>query len=147
MLLSSSGCLHCFQRRSSPQLPYAHLVFQKSALACPRAKLSDDFVATTARGASTNSRLSVAASTNIKSVQKRHDACRCRAASATQLLGTHSMTPQKWDKLTTRCVDLSTILFILQIMPQVVKNYISMANHNSEALAVLSWVVSPSYVC
>ena len=147
MRLSSSGCLHRVQQRSSPQLPYAHLVCQKSALASPRAKISNRAVTTSARGASANIQPSFAASVNIKSIENRHDACRCQAASSTQLMDTHSMTPQKWDKLTTRCVELSTIVFIFLLMPQVVKNYISMANHNSEALAVLSWVVSPYGVC
>lgn len=144
MRLSSSDCLHRVQQRFLPQLPYAHLVCQKSALASSRAKISNRTVTTSARGASANSQPRFAASVNIKSITKRHDACRCQAA---QLMDTHSMTPQKWDKLTTRCVELSTIVFIFLLMPQVVKNYISMANHNSEALAVLSWVVSPYGVC
>ena len=46
-----------------------------------------------------------------------------------------------WDQTTTRCVEFSTIAFIFLLMPQVVKNHLSASSGNSEALAVLSWVV------
>ncbi len=47
----------------------------------------------------------------------------------------------EWDRTTSRCVELSTVAFIVLLMPQVVKNYISMTTGHAEALAVLSWVV------
>ena len=47
----------------------------------------------------------------------------------------------KWDRTTSRCVELSTVAFIVLLMPQVVKNYISMTTGHAEALMVLSWVV------
>lgn len=81
-----------------------------------------------------------AASVKIKSA-KESRACRCHVAAKPQMLDLSTMSPPRWDKITTRCVELSTIAFIFLLMPQVVKNYISMANNNNEALAVLSWVV------
>lgn len=53
-----------------------------------------------------------------------------------------AVTPKGWDQTTSRCVELSTIAFIFLLLPQVVKNYLSASSGNSEALAVLSWVVS-----
>lgn len=50
-------------------------------------------------------------------------------------------TAKGWDQTTSRCVELSTIVFIFLLAPQVVKNHLSASNGNSEALAILSWVV------
>ena len=55
-------------------------------------------------------------------------------------------TASGWDQTTSRCVELSTIAFIFLLLPQVVKNHISASSGNSEALAVLSWVVSSARV-
>ena len=53
-----------------------------------------------------------------------------------------AVTAKSWDHTTSRCVEISTVAFIFLLMPQVIKNYLSMSSGNSEALAVLSWVVS-----
>lgn len=53
-----------------------------------------------------------------------------------------AVTAKGWDQTTSRCVEFSTIAFIFLLLPQVVKNYLSASSGNSEALAVLSWVVS-----
>ena len=53
-----------------------------------------------------------------------------------------AVTAKSWDQTTSRCVELSTIAFIFLLLPQVVKNYLSASSGHSEALAVLSWVVS-----
>lgn len=50
-------------------------------------------------------------------------------------------TAKGWDQTTSRCVELSTIVFIFLLLPQVAKNFLSASSGNSEALAVLSWVV------
>ena len=53
-----------------------------------------------------------------------------------------AVTANSWDQTTSSCVQLSTIAFIFLLMPQVIKNHLSASSGNSEALAVLSWVVS-----
>ncbi len=54
----------------------------------------------------------------------------------------HAVTAQSWDRATSRCVEISTVAFLFLVMPQVIKNHISMTSGHAEALAVLSWVVS-----
>lgn len=66
--------------------------------------------------------------------KKRYNPTRKNAAIA--------VTAKTWDQTTSRCVEFSTVAFIFLLMPQVIKNYLSMSSGNSEALAVLSWVVS-----
>lgn len=54
----------------------------------------------------------------------------------------YAVTSKTWDRATSRCVEFSTIAFVFLLMPQVIKNYVSMTTGRAEALAVLSWVVS-----
>lgn len=61
------------------------------------------------------------------------------AVKRTSILRT--ATAKEWDQTTSRCVELSTIAFVFLLMPQVVKNHLSASRGNSEALAILSWVV------
>lgn len=56
-----------------------------------------------------------------------------------------AVSAKTWDQTTSRCVELSTIAFIFLLLPQVVKNYLSASRGHSEALAVLSWVVSKAW--
>lgn len=47
---------------------------------------------------------------------------------------------EKWDKVTERLVDLSTVAFVFLLMPQLWKNYQALAAGNASALAGLSWM-------
>lgn len=67
-------------------------------------------------------------------VQKKRASLRCKALAT-------ASTSHEWDQTTSRCVEISTVAFIVLLMPQVIKNYISMTTGHAEALAVLSWVV------
>lgn len=94
--------------------------------------------------ASNTARLaSLAAQVKIKSVSRPGATASCHRTRAVSsaLTDSQAMTSHKWDRITSRCVELSTVVFVFLLMPQVIKNYVAMASNNSEALAVLSWVV------
>ena len=65
-----------------------------------------------------------------------------KSSTAKRKITSAAVTAKSWDHTTSRCVELSTVAFIFLLLPQVIKNYLSMSSGNSEALAVLSWVVS-----
>lgn len=50
-------------------------------------------------------------------------------------------TVQSWDLTTLRLVELSTIAFILLLLPQLWKNAAALAASNAEALSGLAWEV------
>ena len=52
-------------------------------------------------------------------------------------------SPSSWDTQTDRLVSVSTIFFLLLLVPQIVQNASSLMAGNSSALAALSWVVRP----
>ena len=66
--------------------------------------------------------------------QKKRASLPCKAIAT-------ASTSHEWDRTTSRCVELSTVAFMVLLMPQVIKNYVSMTTGHAEALAVLSWVV------
>ena len=67
----------------------------------------------------------------------------CRAAAD----GVDSQQPASstsaWDVQTGRLVSVSTVFFLLLLVPQIVQNAGSLLAGNSSALAALSWVVCP----
>ncbi len=68
------------------------------------------------------------------------------AASTAAALSNSQPDPHDWEHLTQRLVALSTVPFLLLMMPQVIKNASNFMAGNARALAALSWVVSPIYM-
>lgn len=54
------------------------------------------------------------------------------------------LQPKTWEQRTQQLVAVSTLPFLLLMMPQVIKNASNFMAGNARALAALSWVVRPS---
>ena len=70
-------------------------------------------------------------------------ALRCVAAASSSTSAEHGPQPTTWEQQTQRLVAVSTLPFLLLMMPQVIKNASNFMAGNARALAALSWVVSP----
>ena len=69
---------------------------------------------------------------------------RCRAAVDGADGQQPTTSPSGWDTQTGRLVSVSTIFFLLLLVPQILQNASSLMAGNSSALAALSWVVCPA---
>lgn len=141
MLASLSICPHCCPRRTPADFALGHSSVRRAAQATASACVRKCNVPAVRNSFENDKRAEFVTSGTIRSHGNREAACRCQVAKL-HTLDMPSITTQKWDKITTRCVELSTVAFVFLLMPQVIKNYLSMARGNTEALAVLSWVVS-----
>lgn len=140
-MLASHPYLHSCHQRICTKFSSVHPSLNRAAPAAALIRTRKCTAQVSYTSFETHKEPGAAASTKIKSQDKPRAACRCQAANS-QMLEMQSMSSQRWDVITARCVELSTVAFVFLLMPQVVKNYISMAKGNNEALAVLSWVVS-----
>ena len=76
------------------------------------------------------------------SCHSSHRALRCVAAASSSSSAEDRPKPKTWEQQTQRLVAVSTLPFLLLMMPQVVKNASNFMAGNARALAALSWVVS-----
>lgn len=73
--------------------------------------------------------------------QQRRATITCAAQTSSEAAG---FSFKDWDAITAKLVALSTVPFIFLLMPQIIKNAVNMLGGNTQALSILSWVVSIS---